>query len=60
MDRAYLYALPVAVIAFLLSFLLREIKLRDGTEAPAASSAAVEPATVASAAAVKTESVYSA
>jgi EmrB/QacA subfamily drug resistance transporter len=33
MDRAYLYAAPVAGVAFLLSFLLREIRLRDGTEA---------------------------
>jgi Na+/melibiose symporter-like transporter len=32
MDRAFLYAAPVAVIAFLLSFLLREVRLRDGTE----------------------------
>jgi hypothetical protein len=34
MDRAYLWALPVAVIAFALSFLLKEVKLRSGT-APA-------------------------
>lgn len=33
MDRAFLYAVPVAVLAFLLSFLLREIRLR-GTAAP--------------------------
>jgi EmrB/QacA subfamily drug resistance transporter len=32
MDRAYLYAVPVAVIGFLLSFLLREIRLTDGSE----------------------------
>jgi EmrB/QacA subfamily drug resistance transporter len=32
MDRAYLYAVPVAVLAFLLSFLLREIRLKDGAE----------------------------
>lgn len=28
MDRAFMYALPVAVLAFLLSFLMREVKLR--------------------------------
>ena len=28
MDRAYLYALPVAVLAFVLSFLMRDVKLR--------------------------------
>jgi EmrB/QacA subfamily drug resistance transporter len=32
MDRAYLYAAPVALIAFLLSFLLREIRLRGSGE----------------------------
>jgi predicted MFS family arabinose efflux permease len=30
MDRAYLYALPPAVLSFLLSFLLREVRLRSG------------------------------
>ena len=29
MDRAFMYALPVAVLAFLLSFLMREVKLRS-------------------------------
>jgi len=33
MDRAYLYALPVAVVAFLLSFALKEVKLRTSTAA---------------------------
>ncbi len=33
MDRAYLYAVPVAAVAFLLSFALREVKLRDGSHA---------------------------
>ncbi len=47
MDRAYLYAVPVAAIGFLLSFLLREIRLRDGSEPVAASAA--EPAPVYSA-----------
>ena len=28
MDRAFMYALPVAVLAFVLSFLMREVKLR--------------------------------
>jgi EmrB/QacA subfamily drug resistance transporter len=35
MDRAFLYAAPVAVLAFLLSFLLREVRLRDGSEGTA-------------------------
>lgn len=41
MDRAFLYALPVAVLAFLLSFLMREVRLRStvgpggGPEVPA-------------------------
>jgi EmrB/QacA subfamily drug resistance transporter len=34
MDRAFLYALPVAVLAFLLSFLLREVRLRNATGGP--------------------------
>jgi len=29
MDQAFMYALPVAVLAFLLSFLMREVKLRS-------------------------------
>ena len=29
MDRAYLYCLPVAAVAFALSFFLREVRLRD-------------------------------
>jgi hypothetical protein len=32
MDRAFLYAVPVAALAFLLSFLLRELRLKDGSE----------------------------
>jgi len=43
MDRAYLYAVPVAVIAFLLSFLLREIRLKDGAE-PAETAGSEAPA----------------
>jgi EmrB/QacA subfamily drug resistance transporter len=35
MDRAFLYAVPVAMVAFLLSFLLREVRLRDGSEGTA-------------------------
>jgi EmrB/QacA subfamily drug resistance transporter len=31
MDTALLFAVPVAVLAFLLSFLLREVRLRSGT-----------------------------
>jgi EmrB/QacA subfamily drug resistance transporter len=34
MDRAFLYAVPVAVLAFLLSFLLREVRLRSATGGP--------------------------
>jgi EmrB/QacA subfamily drug resistance transporter len=34
MTRAYLYAVPVAILAFLLSFLLREVKLRGGAPPP--------------------------
>jgi EmrB/QacA subfamily drug resistance transporter len=36
MDRAYLYAAPVAVVAFLLSFLLRELRLQGGEDLPEA------------------------
>ena len=42
MDRAYLYALPVAVLAFLLSFLMQEVKLRS-TLGPGGPSAPAEP-----------------
>jgi EmrB/QacA subfamily drug resistance transporter len=42
MDRAYLYALPVAILAFLLSFAMREVRLRSGTDlGPPTPSAAV-------------------
>jgi EmrB/QacA subfamily drug resistance transporter len=34
MDQAYLYALPVAIVAFLLSFALREVKLRTTAGPP--------------------------
>jgi EmrB/QacA subfamily drug resistance transporter len=37
MDRAFLYAVPVAGAAFLLSFLLRELRLRDEVADPAPS-----------------------
>ncbi|MCU4184980.1 MFS transporter [Acidiferrimicrobium sp. IK] len=33
MDQAYLYAVPVAALAFVISFALREIKLRSSAEA---------------------------
>jgi len=44
MDQAYLWALPVAVIAFFMSFLLKEVRLRktlgpDTSPAPEASPA---------------------
>jgi len=32
MDQAFVYALPVAALSFLLSFLLREVKLRSGAD----------------------------
>jgi MFS family permease len=35
MDHAYLWAVPGAVISFVLAFFLREVKLRSGTESPA-------------------------
>jgi hypothetical protein len=37
MDHAFLWSVPVAVAAFLLSFLLKELKLRTsvGNQAPA-------------------------
>jgi EmrB/QacA subfamily drug resistance transporter len=34
MDRAYLYALPVAAVAFVLSFLLPEVRLRSASDSP--------------------------
>ena len=34
MDRAFLLAVPVAALAFLLSFLLRDLRLRSATGAP--------------------------
>jgi EmrB/QacA subfamily drug resistance transporter len=34
MDKAFVYALPAAVLAFLLSFLMKEVKLRSGAGAP--------------------------
>ncbi|MDE3203251.1 MAG: MFS transporter [Acidobacteriota bacterium] len=42
MDKSFLYALPAAVLAFLLSFLLREVKLRSS--GPVASTPAAEEA----------------
>jgi EmrB/QacA subfamily drug resistance transporter len=36
MDRAYLWAVPVALVAFGLSFLLKELKLREAPSAAAA------------------------
>jgi len=50
MDRAYLYMVPVAVIAFLLSFLLRELRLKDGADL--AQAAAAQPANAAESATV--------
>jgi hypothetical protein len=44
LDTTFMYALPVAVVAFLLSFLLREVKLRGGpggAGAPAVEAAGV-------------------
>jgi EmrB/QacA subfamily drug resistance transporter len=35
MDRAYLWLLPVAAVAFVLAFFLREVKLRGNGPAPA-------------------------
>jgi EmrB/QacA subfamily drug resistance transporter len=40
MDRAYVYAVPIAVLSFILSFFLREIRLRDGSESAMTSGAA--------------------
>jgi EmrB/QacA subfamily drug resistance transporter len=42
MDHAYLYALPVAVVAFLCSFALRDVKLRTTTGSKPAETAAQE------------------
>jgi EmrB/QacA subfamily drug resistance transporter len=45
MDKAYLWAVPVALISFGLSFLLRELKLREGTlPAPQLEGGALAPA----------------
>jgi hypothetical protein len=41
MDTALLYSVPVAVLAFLLSFLLREVRLRTATGSPGAEEGAV-------------------
>jgi EmrB/QacA subfamily drug resistance transporter len=45
MDRAYMYAVPFAALAFLLSFLLREVRLRDSTDDPASPAQGVVTAT---------------
>lgn len=42
MDKAYLYALPVAALSFLLAFAMREVKLRT-TTGPGAQVASKEP-----------------
>jgi EmrB/QacA subfamily drug resistance transporter len=34
MDQAFIYALPVAAVAFVLSFLLKEVRLRGSTATP--------------------------
>jgi len=51
MDQAYLWAVPVALVAFGLSFLLREIKLRGGGAPPPAAPPSAEDATSGSGAA---------
>jgi EmrB/QacA subfamily drug resistance transporter len=45
MDQAYLWALPVALVAFALSFLLKEVRLRNnlGPATPAATAAPTAP-----------------
>ena len=44
LDRAFLYSVPVAVLAFGLSFLLKEVRLRTSTApAPAGSEAVMPP-----------------
>lgn len=44
LDRAFLYSVPVAVLAFLLSFLMKEVRLRSTTApAPAGSEAVLPP-----------------
>jgi EmrB/QacA subfamily drug resistance transporter len=52
MDKAFLYALPVAVLAFLLSFLLREVRLRTEAARPAPSSVSRPPSSGAAATAM--------
>ena len=42
MDQAFLYSLPVAVLSFLLSFLLRDVKLRTAVDRPADEAAGAE------------------
>ncbi|NNM97202.1 MAG: MFS transporter, partial [Candidatus Dormibacteraeota bacterium] len=37
MDQAFVYALPVAALSFVLSFLLREVRLRSGSDVPRSS-----------------------
>ena len=44
MDRAFIYALPVAVLAFLLSFLMRDVRLRGGSDADAGAPSMLEGA----------------
>lgn len=34
MDHAYLWAVPAAIVSFVLAFFLREVKLRGGSEQP--------------------------
>jgi EmrB/QacA subfamily drug resistance transporter len=46
MDQAYLWALPVAVIAFALSFLLREVRLRNNLGPASAPTAPTTPESV--------------
>ena len=43
MDRAFLYAVPVAILAFLLSFMLKEIRLRTGSQPRPDGEAGVTP-----------------
>jgi EmrB/QacA subfamily drug resistance transporter len=44
MDRAFEYALPVAIVAFLLSFLMKEVRLRSSTGAGAGAGAGSDAA----------------
>jgi EmrB/QacA subfamily drug resistance transporter len=46
MDRAFEWSIPVAVLSFALSFLLKEIKLRSAAARPAATEAGQEAAAV--------------